>query len=519
VVIKRLIAAVVFVLWVVATCPAAEPINIGSRLELFVDDYLIDTMTGAKLTLHPPVAREVVIRHDAPWEGNISTGHTIFQDGSLYRMYYRGGSYRGQNPNADAQRLWDKLQKQDRAGTYRGQDPLQACLCYAESEDGIHWTKPELGLAEYAGSKKNNILWRREDSARLWNIPDSVGLWRLRSSINCSVFKDSNPACPPDARYKMLGGFNDSGSCAFKSADGIHFTAMSQKALIPSAAPSQFGSQTTVFWDSVGKRYLSFHRAERNKLCDTVMNTSTDFLHWSDPVFLEYTGAPPEELYTNQIIPYFRAPHIFMGFPKRFTAGRKAVDRCKFDDGVSDGVFMTSRDGVNFHRWGEAFLRPGPQPERWVNRNNYISNGIVVTKSDVPGTPDELSIYSTEGYFSSDNSCRLRRHTMRIDGFVSVQAPLGGGEFITRPIIFEGRKLVMNYSTSAAGSVRVELQTAEGKPIEGFTLAGCGEIYGDQIERVVAWKGNSDLGRLTAAPVRLRFVLKDADLYSIQFRP
>ena len=493
----------VFVSWATATCGAEEPIHIGSRLEPLVDDYLIDTMTGAKLTLHQPVFREVVIRHDAPWEGSVSTGHTIFQDGPLYRMYYRGAQY---SPGKfDVTKLDKKY--------------FDGYLCYAESDDGIQWRRPELGLVEYGGSKKNNILWSPKDSTRLWKLPELVAkfAWTDGMAINCSVFKDTSPDCPPDARYKMLGGY---GSCAFKSADGIHFTAMSQEPVIPITLPNQFDSQTTVFWDSVGKRYLSFHRATRNKLRDTVTSTSTDFLHWSDPVFLEYTGAPTEELYTNQITPYFRAPHILMGFPKRYTERRKAVDLDKFEwEAVSDGVFMTSRDGLHFHRWGEAFLRPGLQSERWVNRNNYISNGIVVTKSDVPGTPDELSIYSTEGYWSADNSCRLRRHTIRIDGFVSVQAPLAGGEFVTRPIVFEGKKLVMNYSTSAAGSVSLELQTADGKPIEGFTLADCGKIYGDQIDRVVAWKGNTDLGKLAGTPVRLRFVLKDADLYSIQFCP
>jgi hypothetical protein len=486
-----------------AACEAAEPIRIGSRLEPMVDDYLIDTIKDAKLALHQPAFREVVMRHDVPWEGNISISHIIFQDGPLYRMYYRGGRYLP--GKFDASKLDKKY--------------FEAQLCYAESDDGIHWRRPELGLVEFNGSKKNNILWSAKDTTRLWNLPESVAktTWTNGMSINCSIFKDANPDCPADARYKMLGGY---GACAFKSPDGIHFTAMSQEVVIPVTLENHFDSQTTAYWDSVGKRYVSFHRATRNKLRDIVTNTSTDFLHWSKPVYLEYTGAPVEELYTNQIAPYFRAPHILMGFPKRYAERRKAVDGGKVEwEAVSDGVFMTSRDGLRFHRWGEALIRPGLQAERWVNRNNYIGDGIVVTRSADPGMPDELSIYSVEGYWSPDNTCRLRRHTIRIDGFVSVQAPRSGGELLTKPIIFEGKNLVMNYSTSAAGSVSVELQTIEGKPVDGFALADCGEIYGDQLERVVAWKGNSDLGKLAGTSVRLHFVMKDADLYSIQFRP
>ena len=68
-----------------------KALDIGSRLELFVDDYLIDTMADARLTLHQPVAREIALNHNAvPWEGNTSLFHTVFQDGPLYRMYYRG---------------------------------------------------------------------------------------------------------------------------------------------------------------------------------------------------------------------------------------------------------------------------------------------------------------------------------------------------------------------------------------------------------------------------------------------
>jgi hypothetical protein len=76
----------------------------------------------------------------------------------------------------------------------------------------------------------------------------------------------------------------------------------------------------------------------------------------------------------------------------------------------------------------------------------------------------------------------------------------------------------MNFSTSAAGSVQVEIQDASGKPIEGFAMADCPEIFGDRIEQVIAWKGGSHVSQLKGKPIRLRVVLKDADLYSIQFR-
>ena len=112
----------------------------------------------------------------------------------------------------------------------------------------------------------------------------------------------------------------------------------------------------------------------------------------------------------------------------------------------------------------------------------------------------------------------MRRYTLRIDGFVSVWGPLSGGEFVTKPLVFEGSKLVMNFSTSAAGSIQVEIQDVGGKPFDGFALPDCPEIFGDAIERAVIWKDGSDVSKLAGKPIRLRFLIKDADLYSIHFK-
>ena len=89
---------------------------------------------------------------------------------------------------------------------------------------------------------------------------------------------------------------------------------------------------------------------------------------------------------------------------------------------------------------------------------------------------------------------------------------------ITKPFTFSGKELIINYATSAAGSLQVELQDADGQPLDGFALAESDVIFGDQVERVVGWKGGSDVSQLAGQPVRLRCVLKDADLYSIRFR-
>jgi len=112
----------------------------------------------------------------------------------------------------------------------------------------------------------------------------------------------------------------------------------------------------------------------------------------------------------------------------------------------------------------------------------------------------------------------MHRYSMRLDGFASAQAPYSGGELLTKPLTFDGNRLSINFATSAAGSIRLEIQAADGKPIPGFTLADANEQIGNEIDRVVSWKQGDDVSSLAGKTVRLRFVMKDADLYSLQFQ-
>jgi hypothetical protein len=116
-----------------------------------------------------------------------------------------------------------------------------------------------------------------------------------------------------------------------------------------------------------------------------------------------------------------------------------------------------------------------------------------------------------------DDDHQARRYTIRLDGFVSLHASLAGGELVTRPLTFTGQRLSLNYATSAAGSVRIEIQDAAGKPLSGYAMEDCLEHYGDSVDQTVAWQGSSDVSTLAGQPVRLRFELKDADVYSFQF--
>jgi hypothetical protein len=195
----------------------------------------------------------------------------------------------------------------------------------------------------------------------------------------------------------------------------------------------------------------------------------------------------------------------------RFVPERKQVgDPPRTTDGLSDGVFMSSHDGLRFDRtFMEAFIRPGPDPLNWGNAhgNQTPACGLLET------APGEISIYWTE--HQGTPSPRLRRGTLRTDGFVSVNAPYSGGEFVTVPMHCAGGHIVLNFSTSAAGSLRVEAQDARGAPIPGFSLGECPPVWGDEIDRAVKWRSGAALP--TGTQIRLRFVMNDADLYSVRF--
>ena len=483
-----------------AALSAAEPIQIGVRRELMVDQHLIDTMDGVRLVLHHPTAQEIALVHDKPWEGSASLYHSVFQDGDRYRMYYYGGQLTVTK---------DKLNQ-----------PYALVTCYAESRDGIHWIKPELGLVDFAGSKRNNILL---GTGVIGKVNADAG--------HIAMFKDENPRCSPDARYKaIVRSAGPKGLLPFKSPDGLRWSPMSTGPVITRGA---FDSQNLALWDSVRNEYRAYFRYFKAGRRDILTATSSDFLEWTEPVPLVYPGAPEEHLYTNQIKPYYRAPHIYIGFPTRYVdrGWSKSMESLpelphrrlrstvspRYGTAVTEGLLMTSRDGVTFHRWAEAFLRPGPQrPHSWAYGNQYIAWHVVETASRLEGAPRELSLYASDSYWTGKSS-RLRRYTLRLDGFVSVRAPYTGGGFVTKPIVFSGAELQLNCATSAAGGIRVEIQDADGQPIAGHALGDCPVIFGDAIDRTVTWGNGSDLKALIGRPVRLRFQLQDADLYAFQF--
>jgi hypothetical protein len=431
-----------------AKMPLDRPVrDIGSRRELFVDRYLIERLDNLTLKLHEPCPAPPMTQP----ADNLEYG-TVIKDGDLYRLYTRDS--RGAKFDGDAPEV----------------------TRYCESKDGIHWTKPKLGLHAIDGSNENNVI-----------------LHEAPCCHNFSPFLDTRPGVPPEQRLKALAGTVKTGLFAFVSADGIHWKKLQDKPVITYTKEYAFDSQNVSFWSEAEGCYVCYFRHFLdNQLRSVCRTTSADFVTWSEAVPLK-PNFPGEHLYTTLTHPYFNAPHIYVALPTRFHPTRGES---------TDILFMTARgDGPYDRTFREAFLRPGLDPARWGNRSNYAALNVV------PTGPAEMSIYVTP----------FRRFTLRTDGFASVHAGAEAGELLTRLLRFSGNQLAVNYSTSAGGSLRVEIQNDSGQPIPGFRLDECVPLVGDAIQQAVTWKSKPDLSQLAGQLVQLRFVLQDGDLYAIQF--
>lgn len=468
-----------------------KPIDIGSRRELFVDRFLVEKLDKAWLQQGNPRDEGVAFKFDLPWEGLFCGYVTIIQDGDIIRAYYRGSPMAGADGNANES------------------------YCCAESKDGKNWTKPELMGFDHEGRKTNKIL---ANAAPVTH--------------NFCPFIDKRPGVAPAEKYKALGGTMTSGLIAYKSADGLSWEKIRAEPVISKSMvpfPYMFDSQNVPFWSEVEGKYVCYYRVFKDKIRRIVRSESNDFLTWTPPVLMEYSTdgmkAPIEHLYTNQTSPYFRAPHHYVAIAARFMPNRRVLNdeqakAIKVDPGyfkdTSDAIMMTTRPGegqtfasVYDRTFLEGFVRGGVGAQNWVSRTNYPALNIIQTG------PAEMSFYVNQDY--AQPTSHLRRYSLRLDGLGSLHANYPGGEMITKPFIFKGEALSINFSTSAAGGVLFEIQDTTGKAIPGFEMADCQEQIGNEIERRVTWKKGGDVSALAGKPVKLRISLHDADLYSIRF--
>ena len=337
---------------------------------------------------------------------------------------------------------------------------------------------------------------------------------------NFSPFLDTNKNTDKIHRFKSLGGTEKSGLIAYSSPDGIIWNKLGTG---PVFTKGIFDSQNVSFWSESENCYICYFRTWTgggySGFRTVSRTTSKDFIEWTDPVKMSFGDTPLEHLYTNQTHPYYRAPHIYLGIAARFMPGRKVLTKKEaeilgvnptyFND-CSDIVIMSSRGGNAYKRtFMESFVRPGIGLENWVSRSNYPALNIVQTSSR------EMSLYVNQNYAQPTSS--IHRYSMRIDGMSSIYADFNGGTLLTKPFVFKGDELEMNFSTSAAGGIKTAILNNDNKAYDGFEMSESIESIGNYINGKVRWKNSKDLSSLEGKIVKLKISIKDANLYSLRF--
>jgi hypothetical protein len=472
------------------------PVKLGSRKHVFIDDALLESKENVRFVVNPPVAREVTdFRIDRPWEPQARFGPGVpdvlyvDDEGEQFRMAYTN------------------------AGMWSGK---RDAICIATSKDGLHWIKPNLGIIEWDGSRENNIV--------------------LTEATQGTMFRDPNPNVPPGQRYKYIAYQMQRGIYVYVSPDGIHWRRNETIAL-----PFDCGGGVETFWDDQRGLYATFIRHE-GKWTDLkrgpgracVLAETREILKpWlfkpcSPPGFrvgvyslpsvtdeLPIAIGPNEhgQIYRCKPIKYAGAPDAYVGFAWRLQTGN-----------IRPGSeLMVSRDGAHWKGCGAPFyftpefkIEGRQVIEALMDHGMAIRGEEVIQFATARFTAHGGAAYGGEEYEGGiyDRFLRLKQ---RLDGFVSLDADDTKATAMTKPLVFEGQRLVLN--VSAKGSMRVGILDETGKPLPGFSLSDCDPIRADSVRQAVTWRGKSNVAALSGKPVRLQFEMQQTKLYALQFTP
>ena len=517
------------------------------------DDCLVESMTDVEMTMNPArVTGERLMVNDRPWEGTgiVDMRQFVLKEGDRFRMYYSALPHSFVSDDASNRRknLWRR--------------PFNRILCYAESTDGIHWTKPELGLCEWDGSRANNILLPNDDFEH--------------------VVSEMEGACPfvdpaaknAEEKYKTFlklapvggGGTEEKGPIpvrasrslpekaqyAFCSPDGIRWKLMSTKPV--NAGPSN-DTQYSVFRDGRIGKYVQYSRVRRpDPAMDEYYRSlypnyepktgkplilfvgraeSDDFLNWGEeetvlaPDEIDSANCPPGlvrmDFYGGNMNPYCEAADAYVGLPNAYYHWKFDMTRKWWagkyiqEPSSMDVQLVTSRDGIQWNRSPQRkpFIALGPEGTFW-SRQIYPDGNPIRVGDELWFYFAGLDVHHKEQSLCKSNGARGRA-VLRLDGFISADAAYTGGELTTRPLTFTGDRLQLNVDTGAGGVARVEIQDESGRPLPGFAASDADEINGNYIRIQPTWNGKPDVASLAGRPVRLRFLMRDTKLYSFRF--
>jgi hypothetical protein len=488
-----------------------EPVPLGSRKYLFFDEALTAASKGVTLTANPARQEELVLEN-AGFSNHVTVFEDIESRDGLVRLYFKGPD--------DSLAVWT-------------------------SKDGVHFAAPDLGR-QFKGQK--NIV-----------VEDPVGLGTL--------FVDPN--APAEQRIKYFSGYRGRGFYVYSSPDGYHFTRNETSAL-----PLRGASQSLVYYDDQRQKYVGYHRSDMYTTVgghterSSVMTETTDLMrpwpfqpvsqdrqaelaktrriHNKNPWYLDNGPVTPPgfgleyprifapndaldpvgvDIYVPKCEKYAWAPDTYVAFPLFYyhyheegpdTRQELGRPERKRGSGPLETQLAVSRDGVHWRRFPRpAYVGIGRHGGLDVHRT-YTAHGMVRRGGELwqyyVGCESYHSPWNKEGREA------IFRLVQRLDGFVSADFDYQGGELKTRPLVFDGNRLVLNLDTDATGVLQVGLLDEHGKPYEGFGLDDCIYLNCDEVAAEVEWlRKGKNVSSLAGKTVQVVFRGNGSKLYSMQF--
>lgn len=499
----------------------SAPIQVGSRRQLFIDERLVQQAQGVSLTMNPPAKAGIVDLSPPP-----AGMPCVVEHEGVYYMYYRleeGGFAVALSRDAERWRAPDSGES----------------LVLPEVGGGSVFMDPKPG-----DGCPFKAIFEVRDAAR-WGLDPTV---------------TGRAVAAGGTQASSLGGL-----FLFRSEDGLHWNVVPQMPV-----PFLCDTQNQVLYDTRLGVYAAYlrgfpeqegmaHRGQR-----MVVRTETpDLMDMPWPftpnpanvphpqhkypyvgdemeivMAVDEPDGPGTDLYNPCVHLYPYADDAYIAFPAiyrnfdrvaghgRDLRGRSLTTGKYCNTGLFETHLAVSRDGRRFTRFRRPYVRCGLIRDRqgfdgerdcglimmgigMIRKGDYIYQYYSGTGRIHGGTnvaPD--TAFPEPGVF---------RLTQRLDGFVSLDADLAGGEFVTPPIGFQGNRLALNADCGGLGEIWVEVQGADGAPLPGYAMADAVSIDRNGTSQQVWWRAGPDIGALADRPVRLRFRMRAAKLYAFQF--
>jgi hypothetical protein len=435
---------------------------------------------GVSLRVFPPMVPERPgLVPETPADGILTGGYsTLLRDGGKFRLYYE--SYQSVTSDEEAK------------------------ICCAESEDGITWRKPDLGIIEFRGNRRNNIVYEAGHGG--------------------TVFID--PGAPAAERYKLVhvnrvplqeyqGRQINSAVFGAISPDGLHWSRLPEPVMRHTS-----DTQSVAVRDVHTGRYVCYVRGWEPRTRAgyggrrvVMRSESADFRSFPEPETVLAMGPedPPDaDIYTNAYQPWPGAANAHIMMPAVY---HRAIDQV-------DVHFAISRDGRRWHRPLRDAWIPAGEPGSGLEGTLYAGVGLTPAGGGnwmFPLARYELTHNANRPeYFKGRRRGGLWLARIREDGVMGLCAETQG-ECWTQPATFAESRLLLNCWATRGGRVDVEIAGVDGKPFPGFSLADCDGLEGDHLWSPMRWRGNENTGSLAGKPVRLRFSLTRTRLYAFRF--